>query len=121
MDCEGRPAYYAVGLSDSLSRELAPFNIRVLLGEPGGFRTNFLNTYLEPAAGLTEDNLRMLLSEASIYFPSGHGKQPGDPIKAAERILEAVYGNGTGISKENFFNCHWVQMLSTELVQKWRL
>src|SRR5271166_1033391 len=33
---------YAVeGLSESLAKEVAPFNIRVMIVEPGGFRTNF--------------------------------------------------------------------------------
>ncbi|KAJ6011692.1 Short-chain dehydrogenase/reductase SDR [Penicillium canescens] len=42
------------GMSESLARELAPFNIRVLLVEPGSLRTNFWTAYVEPAAGVNK-------------------------------------------------------------------
>ncbi|KAJ9256483.1 hypothetical protein DTO207G8_2486 [Paecilomyces variotii] len=42
-------------LSESLSVELKPFNIRVLLVEPGAFRTNFLGSHRLPAAGMNRD------------------------------------------------------------------
>ncbi|OBT41178.1 hypothetical protein VE00_08119 [Pseudogymnoascus sp. WSF 3629] len=90
------------GLSESLSRELAAFIIRVLLVEPGGFRTNFLAAFVEPAAGLTTDYLGTPLAEVLDYFRSADGKQPGDPAKAAKRIQKVVEGNGMGVGKEDF-------------------
>jgi hypothetical protein len=91
-----------IGLSKSLSRELTLFNIRFLLIEPGGFQTNFLAVFLEPAAGLTDDYLKTPLSEVLNYFRSADGKQPGDPAKAARRIQEVIDRNGMGEGKEKF-------------------
>ncbi|KAH1742821.1 hypothetical protein KXX41_002888 [Aspergillus fumigatus] len=73
------------GFSESLSKEVAPFNIRVLIVEPGAFRTNFLSAYATPAAW-TEPGSR-------------NGKQEGDPVKAVERIIDVVQGTGVGAGK----------------------
>ncbi|KAJ6030917.1 Short-chain dehydrogenase/reductase SDR [Penicillium canescens] len=76
------------GMSESLARELAPFNIRVLLVEPGSLRTNFWTAYVEPAAGT---------------FKSNKGVQPGDAVKCAQRVLEVVDGTGMGAGKGDLF------------------
>jgi NAD(P)-dependent dehydrogenase (short-subunit alcohol dehydrogenase family) len=47
-----------IGLTESLFQEFATFNIRVLIIEPGGFRTNVLTAFVEPASGLTKDYLK---------------------------------------------------------------
>ena len=85
------------GISESLSHELAPFNIRTLLVEPGAFRTNFLTgaapTYpsnLTPAYENTPAHATMQKMQAY------GGKQAGDADKAAARILEAITGEGLG-------------------------
>jgi len=99
---DGRPSsgVYAAskfaleGLSEGLSHELAPFNIRVLIVEPGGFRTNFLGAYQEPAAGVTKDYEGTPLTATLTYFREYNGKQPGDPTKAAQRIVEVIDGTG---------------------------
>jgi hypothetical protein len=87
------------GLSEALSRELAPFNIRILIVEPGGFRTNFLNANLEPAAGMTKDYEGTPLHEVLSMFRTFDGKQPGDAVKGAQRIVEVVDGTGLGSGK----------------------
>ena len=85
-----RPAL--TGLSESLARETAPFNIHVLIVEPGAFRTNFLSAIALPNKPHTEDyeNVQAVLGK----FSAMAGQQPGDPVKAAARIVEAVSGQG---------------------------
>jgi len=94
-----RNADWRTGLSESLSRELASFNIRVLLVEPGAFRTNFLGAFQSPAAGLTKDYEGTVLDDMLKTFHAANGKQPGDPVKAADRIIEVISGTGMGAGK----------------------
>lgn len=35
-------------------------------------------------------------------FRDSNGKQPGDPVKAVERIYDVVQGTGLGAGKTNF-------------------
>ncbi|GAB1211745.1 hypothetical protein ATERTT37_000869 [Aspergillus terreus] len=87
------------GISEALAQEVAPFGVRVIVVEPGLFRTNFLEhgaaTYEQPSepyrGTVVEDNIQ--------YLQGRHGKQPGDPDKAAERIYEVVTGEGMAQGK----------------------
>ena len=83
------------GLSEALAKEVAPLGIRVVLVEPGPFRTDFggrsimdtpkrMEEYADTAGKMRE------------YYQAAHGKQVGDPIKAAEAMIKAVE------SKEDF-------------------
>ncbi|OKL56241.1 hypothetical protein UA08_08543 [Talaromyces atroroseus] len=89
------------GLSESLSAELKPFNIRVLLVEPGAFRTSFIGSHRTPAAGMTKDYEGTPLAAALGFFNGFAGKQPGDPAKAVQRILEVIQSQGLGQGKEH--------------------
>ncbi len=81
---------YAVeGLSESLAQEVAPLGIKVLVVEPGPFRTNWAGPSIKQSATRIEDyaataGARRLQTEAR------NGKQPGDPVRAAEAIIAAV-------------------------------
>ncbi len=77
------------GFSEALYKEVAHLGIKVTLVEPSGFRTDWagrsaqdvknpIADYAE-SAGQYQKNLR-----------AGSGKQPGDPVKAAEAIIKAV-------------------------------
>ncbi|KAJ6134661.1 short-chain dehydrogenase/reductase SDR [Penicillium sp. IBT 18751x] len=100
------------GMSESLARELQPFGIRVLVVEPGLFRTKFLSAFIEPAAGLRKDYIGTPVDEALQAFKSRNGSQEGDPMKAAQRIFEVVTGTGMGAGKEDYLrlmlgpDCH---------------
>ena len=76
-------------LSESLSLEVAPLGIKVLIVEPGAFRTDWagrsmiespvvINDYAE-TAGKRRNATRAV-----------SGTQPGDPAKAARAIIKAV-------------------------------
>ncbi|GMG10687.1 unnamed protein product [Aspergillus oryzae] len=82
------------GLSESLSRELAPFNISVLVVEPGAFRTNFLSAVQRNESGLSEPYKGGPVDTMLGNFESAQGKQKGDPKKAIARIFEVVTGEG---------------------------
>jgi NAD(P)-dependent dehydrogenase (short-subunit alcohol dehydrogenase family) len=77
------------GLSEALSKEVGPLGIKVLVVEPGPFRTDWagrsgkerrreIADYDETAGA----NLRRLRNM--------DGKQPGDPVRAAAAIIKAV-------------------------------
>ncbi|KAI0380493.1 NAD(P)-binding protein [Hypomontagnella monticulosa] len=82
------------GLSESLAIEVAPFNIAVLIVEPGAFRTNFLAALSLPSAELSKDYDGTVVEQAREKFLTFGGKQVGDPQKGVDRIFEAVTGEG---------------------------
>ncbi|KAI2635866.1 NAD(P)-binding protein [Hypomontagnella submonticulosa] len=82
------------GLSESLAAEVAPFNISVLIVEPGAFRTNFLAALSLPEAPLSPDYDGTVVAQAREKFLAYDGKQVGDPLKGVDRIFEAVAGEG---------------------------
>lgn len=73
-------------LSESLRLELAPLGIRVTLVEPGPFRTDFVTRSLEKASKPLAD-YEGTSGKFGRLIASMHGKQPGDPAKAAKAIL----------------------------------
>jgi len=81
---------YAVeGLSESLAQEVAPLGIKVLVVEPGPFRTNWAGPSIKQSATRIEDyaataGVRRSQTEARS------GRQPGDPVRAAEAIIAVV-------------------------------
>ncbi|PYI05959.1 short-chain dehydrogenase/reductase SDR [Aspergillus sclerotiicarbonarius CBS 121057] len=90
------------GMSESLAKELQPFGIRVVLVEPGYFRTKFFAAFVAPAAGLTEDYVGTPVEAALKAIKAKDGSQEGDPVKAAQRILEVVTSTGMGAGTEGF-------------------
>jgi NAD(P)-dependent dehydrogenase (short-subunit alcohol dehydrogenase family) len=81
-------AKFAVeGLSEALAGELAPFGIRVVIVEPGPFRTEFLGRSITMAANEMPE---YAASSRKRYRESANGSQAGDPDKAVAVILRAV-------------------------------
>jgi NAD(P)-dependent dehydrogenase (short-subunit alcohol dehydrogenase family) len=77
------------GLSDGLRKELAPLGIGVMVVEPGGFRTDFAGRSLQQSARPIADyagTAGLRRKENS----NAHGRQPGDPVRAAHAIIDAV-------------------------------
>lgn len=77
------------GLSESLSQEVAPLGIKVLLVEPGPFRTDWAGrstsrTPVKIADYEATVGARMTASQ------NGSGKQQGDPVRGCEAIIKAV-------------------------------
>ena len=77
------------GASDALSKEVGPLGVRVIVVEPGGFRTDFAGRSLTQSAqpiGDYADTAGLRRKENDTV----HGRQPGDPDRAAQAILTAV-------------------------------
>ncbi|ONI85473.1 short-chain dehydrogenase/reductase [Saccharothrix sp. ALI-22-I] len=76
------------GYSESLAAEVEPFGIKVLIAEPGAFRTAFTGSALRFGTAIPDyddvlDPVRKMLREVD-------GAQPGDPVKAAAAIQAAL-------------------------------
>jgi len=76
------------GFSESLAQEIAPFGIRVTIVEPGPFRTDFLSaeSIRFGAHAVADYDDRRAVLQAS--FEQRNGKQPGDPVKLAEAVVQ---------------------------------
>jgi NAD(P)-dependent dehydrogenase (short-subunit alcohol dehydrogenase family) len=82
------------GLSESLAGELAPFGIKVTLVEPGSFRTDFGGRSIAMSAKVLAEYAHTPAGQARAMMSSGyHGSEPGDPVKAAHAIIQAVDSN----------------------------
>lgn len=79
-----------------MSIELAPFNIRTLLVEPGVFRSNFFNNDSSQFIQPSETYRSNAAAESMQHMADLAGKQRGDPKKGAQRIFEVVTGTGMG-------------------------
>ncbi|KXU85540.1 short-chain dehydrogenase [Paraburkholderia monticola] len=93
----GNPAsgYYAAtkfaleGLSESLARETAELGIKVTAVEPGPFRTDWAGRSLKQTRKPIDD-YASIAGKRRVQVVERSGKQPGDPVRAAEAIIAAV-------------------------------
>jgi NAD(P)-dependent dehydrogenase (short-subunit alcohol dehydrogenase family) len=76
------------GLSECLAKEVAPFGIKVLIVEPGAFRTSLFGAGFKTMPAL--DVYAPTVGPTRDYVTSSHNAQAGDPVKAARAILTAV-------------------------------
>ncbi len=79
------------GLSEGLRKEVEPLGIRVLLVEPGAFRTDFAGRSLRQSAVPIDDYAATAGVRRKEHDHSS-GAQPGDPDRAAQAIIAAVEG-----------------------------
>ena len=87
--------YYAASkaaleaVSDALRVELQPLGIKVLVIEPGGFRTDFAGRSLMESKARVSAYAGTAGLRRKDVDPT-HGRQPGDPARAARIIVEAI-------------------------------
>lgn len=84
--CAAKHALEAV--SESLAAEVAPFGIRVLIVEPGAFRTRLFGSAFRAMPAMREYDATVGPTRA--YAARSDGSQAGDPAKAAKAIVDAV-------------------------------
>lgn len=105
-------------MSDALDTEIKPFGLRSICFEPGYFRTSFLADNhrghgearipdYQELVNFTNTRLAsMLLLISPNCYPTTqryldtNGKQPGDPKKAAQVIVDVVRKEGIAAGRE---------------------
>ena len=79
------------GMSDALNREVGPLGIRVMVIEPGAFRTDFTGRSLTQSRRVIDDYADTA-GKRRKENDRTHGTQQGDPDRAAQVILATVNG-----------------------------
>lgn len=77
------------GLSESLSKEVASLGIKVLLVEPGPFRTDWAGRSTSRTETQIADYKETIGARMDASL-NGSGKQVGDPVRGCEAIISAV-------------------------------
>ena len=81
---------YAVeGLSESLAIETAPLGIKVMLVEPGPFRTDWSGRSLQESK-IAIDDYDQTAGARRRSSKANSGKQVGDPVRGAQAIIYAI-------------------------------
>ena len=77
------------GLSEALAKEVGPLGIKVLVVEPGPFRTDWAGRSIKRSSRQIED-YAATAGAFRARITDGNGKQVGDPVRAGEAIIKAV-------------------------------
>jgi len=77
------------GLSEALRREVEPLGIQVMVVNPSGFRTDWAGRSANESEHPIEDYLATA-GMVRLAVRASSGKQPGDPVRAVQAIVEAV-------------------------------
>jgi NAD(P)-dependent dehydrogenase (short-subunit alcohol dehydrogenase family) len=78
---------YAVdGLSESLSKELAPLDIKVTIIAPSGFRTDWAGRSAKDSS-IKIDDYATTAEKNKGDIRAYSGNQPGDPVRAAKAMI----------------------------------
>ncbi|MGW5662741.1 oxidoreductase [Streptomyces sp. NPDC003758] len=97
MSAPGFSAYSATkfaleGLSEALAPEVRPLGIKVLIVEPGAFRTGLMGN---AGASTRIEDYTATVGATRAMVAGGDEQQPGDPAKAAAAILAALEAEET--------------------------
>jgi NAD(P)-dependent dehydrogenase (short-subunit alcohol dehydrogenase family) len=77
------------GLTQALAKEVGPHGIRVTLIEPGPFRTDWAGRSLRMVKA-PMDAYAETFGVRRAQLQAGAGKQPGDPVRAADAIIKVA-------------------------------
>ena len=87
--------YYAAtkfaveGLSEALSKEVGPLGIKVIIVEPGPFRTHWAGRSLKTPKKPIDAYAETAVARRK-QIQSYSGTQAGDPVRAAEAIIHTI-------------------------------
>ena len=88
------------GLTESMRAEVQHLGIQVVVIEPGHFRTNVLSPGHCVAAKTVIEDLKPAVDPYRGLVNTYDQNQPGDPVKGAELIVEALTGRGRCVGKK---------------------
>ncbi|KAF8201221.1 hypothetical protein K438DRAFT_1821625 [Mycena galopus ATCC 62051] len=80
-------------LAETLTVEVAPLGVRVLLVEPGAFRTGIYGQAYHTSNPI--DDYERIRTVSASRFASVSGTEKGDPAKAMEAVVDVVRGQGS--------------------------
>ncbi|MFC8719225.1 oxidoreductase [Kitasatospora sp. NPDC057198] len=81
------------GMSEALADEVREYGVKVLIVEPGAFRTSLFEG--DRAGASTDGGQYAAVAATRAMVSGGHGTQPGDPDRAAAAILAALAAERT--------------------------
>ncbi|KQY52626.1 oxidoreductase [Lysobacter sp. Root494] len=81
------------GMSEALAQEVAPFGIKVLIVEPGQFRTNLAGAAMRHMPVIAD--YQDIIGGTREFVHTMHNTQAGDPYKAARAIDTALRAEAT--------------------------
>lgn len=82
------------GFSEALADEVRPLGIKVLVVEPGAFRTSLFGN-ASASAEIDAPDYRETVGATRRAVAAGDGTQPGDPAKAAAAVIAALDAEDT--------------------------
>jgi hypothetical protein len=92
-------------MSQALAKEVAQFNIRVLIAQPGVFATNMMNAVVLNSKGISSHYKESDVGKFIGLFQPGNGPKfeaAGDVEKVCQAIFDVVTGTGKGVGKEKY-------------------
>ena len=81
------------GMSEALAQEVAPFGVKVLIVEPGQFRTNLAGASMRHMPVMAE--YQDIIGGTREFAHTMHNTQSGDPYRAARAIDTALRDEAT--------------------------
>lgn len=99
-------------LTDGLAKEVEPLGIKVMIVEPGSFRTKFYSSSLKGTQNKIEDYAETAWKTRTENIVD-HQNQPGDPDKAGKIIVDVIQQDN--YPKRLLLGTDAVKIVSTEL------
>lgn len=88
------------GVVEALSKETAPLGIKTLMIEPGRFRTLLLSGGNRKTRVSSIPDYEQLSNDLVEGLSEEDQRQPGDPVKLAEIVVDLVRGEGVAKDKD---------------------
>jgi len=82
------------GLSEALAKEVGPLGIKVMVVEPGPFRTDWAGRSIKKSSRQIQD-YKETAGAFRERITGRSGKQEGDPVRAGDAIIKAVESDHT--------------------------